>query len=75
MPRPATGSTEISLRSRPYSPNEQASPSAIHGGVPASKVSHATPAAAHATASHCRPRRRSLSTTTPSSTLTSGLMK
>jgi hypothetical protein len=52
-----------------------ASDSAIHGGVPACQVSHATPTAATATAAHCARRSVSFSTIAPSSTFTSGLMK
>ncbi len=38
-------------------------------------VSHSTPAAAQATATHWMRRRRSFNTSTPSKTLSSGLMK
>ena len=52
-----------------------ARPSAIHGGRPSVAVSHSTPQAATATASHCSRRGRSFSTQVPSSTLTSGVTK
>jgi len=68
-------STASSLRINPYSANEAASASAIHGSRPNRKVSHNTPTAAIATDSHCSGRSRSRRNNTPISTLSSGLMK
>jgi len=72
---PGTDSTATTLRISPYSPKLAASASAIHGGRPAIAVRYATPTAASVTANHCARVKRSFSTNTPSTTLSSGLMK
>ena len=72
---PAVALSGIMLLSRPYTPNELARPSAIHGSCPASIAITTTAAAPSPTATHCTRRSRSRSTTTPSNTLTSGLTK
>jgi hypothetical protein len=65
----------ICFFTNPYSPNEAASMSAIEGRLPWAKVRTPTATAPVPTAAHCSGRSRSCSTTTPSRTVTSGLMK
>ena len=72
--RPISGPTGAILRSRPYSPNENASTSEIHGSWPRSIAIQVTPAAAVTTAAFISGVRRSPSRTMPNTTLTSGLM-
>ncbi len=72
---PTSAPTGTSLRRRPYIPNEKASVREIQGSDPTRSVSHSTPAAASATAIRFGQDSRSRSSTTPSATLTIGLMK
>lgn len=72
---PPSASIAATLRSSPYRPNETASVSDIHNAPPPETAITATPTAATATAITCTRPIRSPSTTMPSATLTSGLMK
>ncbi|GAA4714283.1 hypothetical protein GCM10023215_66840 [Pseudonocardia yuanmonensis] len=60
--------------SSPYTPNDTASASPSHGGLPLPTLITTTASAAMPSAATCARFGRSRSTTTPSSTLTSGLM-
>jgi hypothetical protein len=60
--------------SSPYTPKVTASASPIQGTVPSAMLITNTAAVATSSATHCARRSRSCSTSTPSSTLTSGLM-
>ena len=65
----------MTFLTRPYSPNDAARLSATQGTVPPATASTVTAPAPSPTATHWVTRSRSLKITTPSSTLTSGLMK
>ena len=67
--------TAATFFSRPYVPKLAASTSAIHGTFPYPTASTSTATAPIPTAAHCNRRSRSRSSTTPNSTVTSGLMK
>ncbi len=68
------GPTAACFFNRPYVPKLKASTKEIHGGRPNPTLSTSTAAKAMPSAIHCQRRSRSPSTTTPSSTVTSGLM-
>ena len=72
---PAVALSGIMLLSRPYTPNELARPSAIHGSCPASIVITTTAAAPSPTATHCTTPQPFPEHDDPSNTLTSGLTK
>ena len=75
--RPLIASTfgPICFFTRPYAPNDAARVSAIQGKVPYATMITTTATTAIAIAAHCAGRSRSCSTSTPSSTVTIGLMK
>ena len=69
------GSASTTFLINPYRPNDTASTSAIYGTSPTSAVSITTATTASVNATSCHLLSRSRKITTPSATLTSGLMK
>src|SRR3954468_10275438 len=59
----------------PYRPNDRAKPSPMTGGAPTSTVRITTPVTAIASAPNCARLSRSRKISSPSATVTSGLMK
>ena len=75
MPTLTRGSVGTTFFTAPYKPNDSASPRPMIGGEPTSTVSTTTAITAMARATNCARLSRSRKTSSPSATVTSGLMK